>query len=286
MVELRGKVAVVTGAASGIGRALASRFAAEGMAVVLADVEGPALEAAAAELGAQGARAIAVPTDVSSAEQVDALARRAIAELGAVHVVCNNAGVALSGPLWEASLDDWRWVLGVNLWGVIHGVRTFVPILLEQGGFGHVVNTASMSGLVCLPQMGVYNSSKHAVVAISETLHHELAERGSEIGVSVLCPGYVATRIIDSARNRPGRDASPAAAAPIATAAETEERRAATRAALQAIGRKPEQVADQVLAAIRERRFYVLTHPERKDGIRIRMDAILAETDPRYVPLV
>ena len=283
MVELEGKVAVVTGAASGIGRALAARFTAEGMAVVLADVERTPLDEAAAELARGGARVLAVPTDVSHPEEVDALARRTLAELGRVHVVCNNAGVALSGAVWEASLDDWRWVLGVNLWGVVHGVRTFVPILLAQGGFGHVVNTASMSGLVTLPGMGVYNASKHAVVALSETLHHDLVERGSSVRVSVLCPGYVDTRIMDSARNRPGGSAAQAPA-PDDTA--DPERRAATRAALRAVGRKPEEIAARVVDAIREPRFYILSHPERRDGVRVRMEAILDGTEPRYVPLV
>ncbi|HZR82835.1 MAG TPA: SDR family NAD(P)-dependent oxidoreductase [Candidatus Binatia bacterium] len=290
MVELDGKVAVVTGAASGIGRSLAARFADVGMRVVLADVEQPALDDAAHEAATRDARAIAVRTDVSSADDVEALARRTIDAFGAVHVVCNNAGVAWSGAVWEATLEDWTWVLGVNLWGVIHGVRSFVPRLLAQGGFGHVVNTASMSGLVCLPDMGVYNASKHAVVAISETLHHDLRQRGSAIGVSVLCPGYVDTRIMDSARNRPpdlaatrpdAREAAPNAA----TDEDREARRAATRAALRAVGRTPTEVAARVLDAIQTGRFYVLTHPERKDGVRTRMEAILEETDPRFVPL-
>jgi NAD(P)-dependent dehydrogenase (short-subunit alcohol dehydrogenase family) len=296
MVELDGKVAVVTGAASGIGRALATRLASEGMAVALADVEQPALDEVAAELVRAGARVLAVRTDVSRAGDVDTLARRVVAELGAVHVVCNNAGVALSGPVWEATEEDWRWVLGVNLWGVIHGVRAFVPILLAQGGFGHVVNTASISGLVCLPDMGVYNASKHAVVALSETLHHDLVERGSSVRVSVLCPGYVDTRIMDSARNRPvapAADADPARATPVrssaaaaaATAAASSARRDTARAALRAIGRKPDEVAACVLDAIRAQRFYVLSHPEQSAGVRVRMDAILAESAPRYVPL-
>jgi len=297
MVDLRDKVAVVTGAASGIGRATAECFADAGMRVVLADVERDALAEAARALQARGARAIAVPTDVSRADEVESLARATLDAFGAVHVVFNNAGVALSGPAWEATPEDWRWVLGVNLGGVVHGVRTFVPILLRQGGWGHVVNTASMSGLVTLPSMGVYNASKHAVVAFSETLHHDLAARGSAVRVSVVCPGYVATRIMDSARNRPGTPgeaggaeiANASAGAPPADAdTETEAeraRRAQTRAALRTIGLPARAVASRVVATLREPRFYVFTHPERKDGVRVRTEGILAEREPRFVPL-
>ncbi|MFM7144489.1 MAG: SDR family NAD(P)-dependent oxidoreductase [Alphaproteobacteria bacterium] len=292
MVDLRDKVAVVTGAASGIGRATASLFARSGMKLALADVERVALEETAHELAALGARVVAVPTDVSREEYVARLAAATLDAFGSVHVVFNNAGVALSGPAWEASAEDWRWVLGVNLGGVVHGVRAFVPILLRQGGFGHVVNTASMSGLVTLPSMGVYNASKHAVVAFSETLHHDLAARGSTIRVSVVCPGYVATRIMDSARNRPGPagaspsdPAEPASAATDPDEAAERARRSETREALRKIGLRPEDVAGQILATLHEPRFYVFTHPERKEGVRVRSDGILAEHEPRFVPL-
>ena len=203
MRELRDKVAVVTGAASGIGRAMVDRFAAEGMRVVLADVEAPALEQAAEEVAARGARVLAVPTDVSNAEAVEILAARTLETFGAVHLLCNNAGVVSAAPFWELPLADWAWVLGVNLWGVIHGCRTFVPRMLAQAGEAHVVNTASMAGLVSSPFNAIYNVAKHGVVTLSETLYFDLLLREAPIGVSVLCPGFVATRIIDADRNRP-----------------------------------------------------------------------------------
>src|ERR1700687_6002094 len=178
MKEFRGKVAVVTGAASGIGRALAQRFAREGMKVVLADVEPAALEQAAREIDASGATTFAVRTDVSKAADVERLAQATVERFGAVHVVCNNAGVAVSGPTWMNTVADWEWVLGVNLWGVIHGVRVFTPLLLSHGGEGHIVNTASMAGMISGPGTAVYTVSKFGVVALSETLHHELTMLG------------------------------------------------------------------------------------------------------------
>ncbi len=276
MRELRDRVAVVTGAASGIGRALAERFAAEGMRVALADVEEPALEAVRKELEGRGARVVAVPTDVSRAEAVDALARRTLEAFGAVHVVCNNAGV--SGGLaatWERSLAEWQWVLGVNLWGVIHGIRSFVPILLEQGE-GHVVNTASVAGLVTFPGASDYTVSKHGVVALTETLHHELEARDSRVRASVLCPAWVNTRILEADRNRPHelRDVEP-----VVSDAEREEVEGMVRDLL-ANSLAPERVADAVLEAIREERFYVLTHPDWKPRMQERFDAILGERDP------
>ena len=204
MRELKGKVAVVTGAASGIGRAMAERFAREGMKLVLADVEEAALAGAHAALIGAGAEAIAVRTDVSKWEQVEALAARAFEAYGAAHVLCNNAGVAAGGVCWEVPHADWEWVLGVNQWGVIHGIRAFVPRMLAQGQ-GHVVNTASVAGLVTAPGMGTYCATKHAVVAISECLHLDLAVTGnsSKVQVSGLCPAWVKTNIADSERNRP-----------------------------------------------------------------------------------
>jgi NAD(P)-dependent dehydrogenase (short-subunit alcohol dehydrogenase family) len=269
--ELRGKVAVVTGAASGIGRALADRFAAEGMRVCLADVERGALARAAGELAAAAAEVLAVPTDVARAEEVEALRDRVLERFGAVHVVCNNAGVSLGGAVWEASLADWRWVLGVNLWGVIHGVGTFVPMLLAQGEEGHVVNTASMAGLTSPAGGGAYNVSKHAVVALSETLHRDLAARGARVRVSLLCPSWVDTRILESARNRP---AEPEGAPRAAPAASEEARR------LLAAGMAPARVAERVVDAIEAERFYVITHPDQKPRVRARLEDVLAERDP------
>jgi NAD(P)-dependent dehydrogenase (short-subunit alcohol dehydrogenase family) len=273
MRELRGKCAVVTGAASGIGRALADAFAAEGMRVVLADIEPGALEEAAEALRASGTAVLAVPTDVSQAEQVQALADRAVAAFGRVDVVCNNAGVALSGAAWEHTLDDWRWLLGVNLWGVVHGVRTFVPLMLNQGGEGHVVNTGSVAGLTSNPFMSIYNVSKHAVVTLSETLQKELTLMGTAVRVSVLCPGFVNTRILEAERNRP-------ATLQNATATERHPTFEEMARASLAAGLPPAQVAAQVVDAVKTERFYVLTHPEFAPRVRERMEDILEGRTP------
>jgi NAD(P)-dependent dehydrogenase (short-subunit alcohol dehydrogenase family) len=256
MEHFENKVAVVTGAASGIGLALAERFVAEGMRVVLADVEAPALEDVAAKLAAGGAEVEARPTDVADMDQVQALADHAIERFGAVHVVCNNAGVGGGGVSWEMPLSTWQWMLGVNLWGVVHGVKAFVPHLVRQGEPAHVVNTASVAGLVAAPFMGPYNASKHAVVAISETLHHELAMLAPHVGVSVLCPGWVNTRIFDSARNRPEhlREDAPDEAGPAAMLQQVLQDAMA-----------PATVAGKVLAAIRAGQFWVLTHDDEAD---------------------
>jgi NAD(P)-dependent dehydrogenase (short-subunit alcohol dehydrogenase family) len=274
MKELRDKVAVVTGAASGIGRALAAAFAAEGMRVVLADVERDALDAAAHEIAATGARTIAVPTDVASGAAVEALAAAAERAFGSVHVVCNNAGVSVAGLSWTHTVADWEWVLGVNLWGVIHGVRAFVPRLLASGAEGHVVNTASMAGLLSGPGMAVYDVSKHGVVTLSETLFHELGMLGAPIGVSVLCPGFVNTNILDSARNRPAALADTAPPVP-----GREEMQRMARAML-AAGLAPERVAALVVEAVRANRFWVLPHPEWKAFVRQRMEDVLEERPP------
>jgi NAD(P)-dependent dehydrogenase (short-subunit alcohol dehydrogenase family) len=274
MKDFRGKVAVITGAASGIGRALAERCAREGMKVVLADVEPGALAEVVANLPAGGATALAVRTDVSQAGDVEALARKTLEAFGAVHLLCNNAGVATSGTVWESGLTDWEWVLGVNLWGVIHGVRTFIPVMLAQDTECHVVNTASLSGLISFPRASVYAVSKHGVVTLSEALHHELAERGGKVKVSVLCPGLVQTRIVDGARNRPDRLAATAPLAPVEAAGwETLRRQMQTAT-------PPQQIADAVFQAIRAERFYILPHPEGKAWIRTRMEDILQERTP------
>ncbi len=278
MKDFRGKVAVVTGGASGIGQAMAERFAAEGMKLVLADVEQSALVRAERALAARGATVRAVPSDISKAGGVEALAEETLNAFGAVHVLCNNAGVVAAGLSWERTVADWEWVLGVNLWGVIHGVRVFVPIMLGQDTDCHIVNTASMAGLISSPLNAVYNVSKHGVVTLSETLHHELAMQGSRIKVSVLCPGWVNTRIIEAERNRPaGSAASPRN--PEQAAMEEGVRQ------LLAAGLPPERVAALVLDAIRAERFYILTHPDWKPMIRARMDDILAERPPTLMPM-
>ena len=274
MQELRGRVAVVTGGASGIGRALAQRFADEGMQVVIADVEAAALATAERELAAGGAEVLAVRTDVSKAEDVDTLARRTLERFGKVHVLCNNAGVSVGGPMWEHTLEDWQWVLGVNLWGVIHGVRTFIPIMIRQGEPAHVVNTASLAGLSSNPFLGVYNVTKHAVVTLSETLAQELAMVGAPVKVSVLCPGFVQTKILDSDRNRPAALADGADRPRVASFEQ------AIRAAV-AGGLPAPAVAELVVAAIRAERFYVLPHPEiTRARVRERLEGILANRTP------
>jgi NAD(P)-dependent dehydrogenase (short-subunit alcohol dehydrogenase family) len=274
--DLGGKVAVVTGAASGIGLALAGRFAAEGMKVVLADVEAAPLAAALLEIEATGATALAVRTDVQDGAAVDALAKQALDRFGAVHVVCNNAGVGGgAGPMWTLSEADWTWTLGVNLWGVIHGIRAFVPHLVAQGE-GHVVNTASLAGLLTPAMMGPYVATKHAVVAISEVLAKDLQMAGSKVTVSVLCPGWVRTRIAQSGRNRPAH--LPASAPTFPTAVQMVHD-------LVAEGIAPEVVADRVVEAVHEERFYVLTHPEFTGGVKHRMDDILQGNYPRPLPM-
>jgi NAD(P)-dependent dehydrogenase (short-subunit alcohol dehydrogenase family) len=275
MKDFNGRVAVITGAASGIGRALAERCVCERMKVVLADVEPEALAEVEASLQADGGTALAVRTDVSQAKDVEALAQKTLKAFGAVHLLCNNAGVATSGTVvWESSLADWEWVMGVNLWGVIHGVRSFVPIMLAQDTEGHIVNTASLSGLISFPRGSVYAVTKHGVVTLSEALHHELAECKGKVKVSVLCPGLVKTRILDCARNRPERLAATAPIGPVeASGWETLREQMQT-------GMPPAQVADAVFQAIREERFYILTHAEGKDWIRTRLEDILQERNP------
>jgi NAD(P)-dependent dehydrogenase (short-subunit alcohol dehydrogenase family) len=274
MKEFKDKVAVITGAASGIGRALADRCVREGMKAVLADVEGEALTKTEASLKASGAAVLAVRTDVSRAGDVEALARRAFEAFGAVHLLCNNAGVAAEAPVWESTLAEWEWVLGVNLWGVIHGVRVFVPRMLAQDTECHIVNTASVAGLLSGPGLGAYKVTKHAVVSLSETLHYELAERRAKVKVAVLCPGIVNTRIMESARNRPGH---PPAAGPLDPACGA--RWEALRQLVPA-GMPPEQVAGAVFEALRKDQFYILTHPEAKPSVRTGMEDILQERNP------
>ena len=278
MEQLHDKVAVITGGASGIGRAFADRCLEEGVRIVLADIEQAALDRAAQELANAGADVLAVRTDVSKAESVDALAQRALDRFGAVHLLFNNAGVASSGPVWQNTLADWDWVLGVNLMGVVHGIHTFVPIMLAQDADAHIVNTASMAGLLSTPGLGIYNVTKHGVVTLSETLALELEQAHARIHVSVLCPGWVRTQIWNSGRNRPVEQQNEASPPPSDVPA-VDARTAQIPQAI-ATGLSPEQVADAVFEAIRVNRFYILTHPTWLPLVRQRMENILDDRGP------
>jgi len=283
MEQLEGKIAVVTGGGSGIGRAVATHLAGAGMQVVVADIQQDALDATVADLVARGHRAIGVRTDVSDGASVEALAEATVAEFGAVHLVHNNAGVGVGGPVWTHTERDWQWVLGVNLWGVIHGIRVFVPRMLEQGGPAHVVNTASMAGLISVPYLGAYNVSKHGVVTLSETLHRDLRLAGSDIGVSVLCPGLVMTNIFESQRNRPEALADDGDTSGLSALLAGGGDGAATEDALGSFGEilPADDVGAAVLDAVRQDRFYILTHPETTETlVRTRCDDIVEARHP------
>jgi NAD(P)-dependent dehydrogenase (short-subunit alcohol dehydrogenase family) len=272
MKDVHGKVAVVTGAASGIGRGMCEAFVEAGMRVVLSDVEQEALERTTQTLRAGGADVHAVATDVAKPEQVEALADETLRHYGAVHVVCNNAGVATETmPSWNSTLDDWSWVLGVNLMGVIYGVRTFLPILINQGAGGHIVNTASLAGLVTGGNTP-YAVTKFGVVALSEGVYLELKQGGYRPSISVLCPGFVNTNILSCARNRPPELAD--TAEPMTGPVVDVFRQWFVEQLKQ--GLSPRQVGDQVLAAIRDDRFYVLTHPDWNPAIERRMRSTVA----------
>ena len=275
MKDFQGKVAVITGGASGLGRAMAERFAAEGMSIVLADIEPEALARAEAEMKAAGARVIGVRTDVSKAAEVEALAQQTLKAFGGVHLLANNAGVAEGGNVWDNTVADWEWVLGVNMWGVIHGVRVFTPIMLEQGSEGHIINTASVAGLISPPGMGIYCVSKHAVVTLSECLHHDLAQKTDKIKCSVLCPAYVPTGIADSGRNRPAElnQTRQKTAADLALDASLKK-------AVQSGKLSAADVAQKVYQAVRDERFYILTHPKIKPSIQWRMEDLLQDRNP------
>ena len=265
MNELKGKVAVVTGAASGIGLALCERFVAEGMKIVAADIDVDRLAEAQVTLSVGGAEVVTAHCDTSIESDVRGLAELAMANFGGAHVLCNNAGIAGLGSSWTGSIDVWDRVVGVNLYGVIHGVRAFLPIMQAQGE-GHIVNTASMAGLIAMPGGGPYNVTKHGVVALSEGLYLEQKLTESPIEVSVLCPGWVKTRLMDV-------DDDPAA--PPAAKMLIEYARAAVNN-----GIAPAQVADQVVDAILNQRFWILTHPELREAPVERMRRAADQTNP------
>jgi NAD(P)-dependent dehydrogenase (short-subunit alcohol dehydrogenase family) len=271
MRDLAGKVAVVTGAASGIGRAMAERFAQEGMKVVLSDIEESALQAAVQELRRQEHDVIGVVTDVAKPEAVEELAQTTIDAYGTVNLVCNNAGVFLGmKPMWESTLRDWQWILGVNLWGVINGVRAFVPRMLESGEPGHIVNTASQAGLVTANS--IYSLTKHGVVALSEGLYLQLKQRNANIGVSVLCPLFVDTRIMEAERNRPAELVNESG-----PETNTLQMRDTT---------PPSEEAERVLQAVLEERFYIFPHLDVvDDNVRYRFDNIINRKNPEPRPM-
>ena len=264
MQDFEGKVAVITGGASGIGFGMAERFAAAGMTVVIADINEDALPEAESRLAERGASALGVPVDVADPDQVEELARRVLDEFGAVHVLCNNAGVNSSDePIWEVSRQDWERVIDINLRGVIHGIRTFLPHMLEQDSEGFIVNTASAAGLGSRPGISPYVATKHAVIALSESLHHDLVAAGSKLRAAVLCPGRIRTPMMAEHLEREGKDVEEAAAGYLL----------------------PGEVGELVFQALRDERFYILTHPEgERDRVRGAADDILLGRDPTHSP--
>jgi NAD(P)-dependent dehydrogenase (short-subunit alcohol dehydrogenase family) len=274
MEELRGKVAVITGGASGIGRAMAERFAAEGMHLVLADIDEVTMRATEASLAEGGAQVLTVVCDTSSEAQVQSLAEQAMSRFGAAHVLCNNAGVVGKGDPWRGSFRNWEWVIGINLYGVVHGIRAFLPIMEDQGE-GHIVNTASMAGLLAVPGAAPYNVTKSAVVALSEGLFLELQSAGSPIGVSALCPSFVKTNLMHSQTWDATLGDEPAPpAAPMTQMMD--------QFFLQGIdsGIEPSEVASQVVDAIRAQRFWILTHPEARHLPAERMQRAQRQENP------
>lgn len=277
--DFQGKTAVLTGAGSGFGLECARIGARLGMNLVLVDVQADALEAARQELEAAGVQVMASRTDVSDAAAMDALGAAVQARFGAPHFVFNNAGVAAGGLLWENTVADWEWVLGVNLWGVVHGVRVFTPMMLaaakaDPSWRGHVVNTASMAGLLTPPNMGVYNVSKHAVVALTETLYQDLSLVSDQVGASVLCPYFVPTGISQSHRNRPGE---------LAGGAPTQSQRIGQAMSEKAVGSgkvTAAEVAQLVFNAISANQFYIFSHPKALGAVQARMEAMVTQGNP------
>lgn len=275
MKDFAGRVAVITGAGSGFGREFARLGARLGMRLALADVQADALAATVAELEGLGATVFGERTDVSKAEDVERLGARTVDAYGGAHLVFNNAGVAVGGLAWESSVRDWEWVLGVNLWGVIHGVRVFTPILLAQDEPTHIVNTASVAGLVNPQMMAAYNVSKHGVVSLSETLHHDLRLVGAKVGVSVLCPAFVPTGINASDRNRPAGMANETPPTASQAALQAQLDKAVASGKISAA-----QVASATFDAVREDRFYVITHERMMPSIELRLQDVVQRRNP------
>jgi len=277
-MELTGRVAVITGAGSGFGREFARLGAKRGLRLVLADINQSALDATVQELRDAGAEVLGMRTDVSSAEGMQALADATIAQFGQVHLLFNNAGVASGGLLWESTDADWQWVMGANVWSVIHAVRIFTPLMLAHGEAGHIVNTASAAGLLSAPNMGIYNVSKHAVVALSETLYHDLALVQAKIGVSVLCPAFVPTGIAHSHRNRPAELANSLPPTPSMLAAQQASVKAVESGRISAA-----EIAAITFAAIDAGQFYIVPHGKILDSVQQRMSDIVSCRNPSSV---
>jgi NAD(P)-dependent dehydrogenase (short-subunit alcohol dehydrogenase family) len=273
MRDLNGKVAVITGGASGIGLAMAEAFGAEGMKLMLADIEAQRLAAAVEGLRAKGFDAAGHRTDVTRFAEVEDLARATLDRFAKVHVVCNNAGVSITGPTWKMSLDDWRWVYDVNFWGLVHGIKAFTQILIDQGEPGHIINTASEAAFVAIGEHAPYCSSKAAALSLSRALYSELIVSNTQIGVSVVCPGMVDTQIHRSARNRPSDDET-------WSDRETDEDRLKHVDEFQARGVPASQVAEHVLSALKENRFHVFNTDHWQAMIRRRADVILSGENP------
>ncbi len=273
MKAFKDKVAVITGAASGIGFGLAERLAQEGMKVVLAGINQANLEQAEQKLKEIGATTLTVQADVSKREDVEALAQKTLDAFGAVHLLINNAGVGAGSTIWDSTWEDWEWVLGVNLWGTLYGLKVFVPIMLAQDTECHIINNASNAGLLPIHASAPYQVSKHAVVALSENLHHSLAQQNAKIKVSVLLPGWVKTRILESERNRPADLQN----APQNTARSPQEQ-AIIQKMMQSVQTAitPEDYSEYVIRAIREEHFYVISHLQYLEAFKQRFDAILS----------
>jgi NAD(P)-dependent dehydrogenase (short-subunit alcohol dehydrogenase family) len=276
MKEFKGKVAVITGATNGIGRGIAERCVKEGMKVVLAGINEANLAKAETELKALGGEVISVRTDVAKRSDVETLAKKTLDTFGAVHLLVNNAGVAAGSTPWEATWNDWEWVISVNLWGVIHGVKIFTPLMLAQNTECHIVNTSSVAGLIAGSPGAPYAVSKHAVVALSENLYLTLQERNALVKVSVLCPTFVKTKILRAERNRPVELHNE----PVEISSEMRAQYAFMNAAIEG-GISPLQMADQVFEAIKEERFYILSDPAWTPVVQLRVDNLLGGRNPQ-----
>ena len=274
-MDMKGRVAVITGAGSGFGREFARLGATRGLRLALADINQVALDSVVAELRDTGADVIGVQTDVSKADAIQALADATMAQFGAVHLLFNNAGVGSGGFVWESTDADWQWVMGANVWSVIHGVRIFTPLMLAHGEPAHIVNTASAAGLINAPNMGIYNVSKHAVVALSETLYQDLRLIHASVGVSVLCPAFVPTGIAHSHRNRPAELANSSPPTPSMLAAQQSSVKAVESGRISA----PE-IAAMTFAAIDAGQFYIVPHKKILDIVQQRMTDIVSEQNP------